>query len=180
MGWELMYAKDKINDWGLPGHCILYHSNYSTAHIRGDANMKVFDTKAAAAFTRDCWEIYRSKNAFQVDRRDYLPSLLRLKSGGGGVMKRQLENAWITINIFEVKGLEGHRQLGKAEERLVELLECANLEQVIIELESDDEGYNEGENNPMMQVLKEEVEPVSKGLRKRVSYLQVKMLTLED
>jgi DNA-binding Lrp family transcriptional regulator len=143
-GWEWMLDED-IDHYGLAGSALLYAED---------------STEACAAFARDCWEIYCSNNAFKVGYLMYLPELLLREVGGVEVVKLWLKRVYVTVHMSEVK----ENRSGWVRQTLEGLMRCERLEEVTIELTSE----NEGDRDLMRRVLAEEVRPVANQLRERV------------
>lgn len=76
------------------------------------------------------------------------------------MVKKCLKRVYVTVTMSEVK----ENQSGWVRDTLGELLHCDNLEEVTIELTSN----NEGDRGLMHQVLEDEVRPVASQLQGRV------------
>jgi hypothetical protein len=108
-GWEWM-LDEELEHYGLPGATLLYTPD---------------STEAGAAFARDCWEIYFSKNAFRVNHLMYLPELLLRRVGGVEVARKWLKTVHVTVSTSEVK----ENQSGWVQRTLEGLLKCESLEE---------------------------------------------------
>jgi hypothetical protein len=167
---QWMREPSEIDDRGLPGAFLLYPNRQL---IMRTIYRDVRDSKALAAFTRDCWAIYCSNNTFRVSRLGDLSALLGWQCGGGEVMKRWLKTIYITISMAQLLRVEKETGDSKARwvgERLDELFECASLERVTIELSA----YHEKSLDLMMGVYNKAVLPLVEDLRLRVQDVKVK------
>jgi hypothetical protein len=127
---QWMREPSEIDDRGLPGAFLLYPNRQL---IMRTIYRDVRDSKALAAFIRDCWAIYCSNNTFRVSRLGDLSALLGWQCGGGEVMKRWLKTIYITISMAQLLRVEKETGDSKARwvgEHLDELFECASLERV--------------------------------------------------
>jgi hypothetical protein len=143
-GWEWM-LDEEFEHYGLPGATLLYTPD---------------STEAGAAFARDCWEIYFSKNAFRVNHLMYLPELLLRRVGGVEVARKWLKTVHVTVSISEFK----ENQSGWVQRTLEGLLKCEGLEEVTILLTSS----GKGDRDLVQRVLAEEVLPVASQIREAV------------
>jgi hypothetical protein len=168
-----MHEPSEIIDGGFPGTFLLYPERQIIIVMRTMYN-DIRDSKALAAFTRDCWAIYCSNNDFHVSRLRNLSALLGWQCGGGGMMKQWLKRIYIKIGVAELQRAEKETEGSGprwVSERLDELLECARLERVTVELTG---GESERSFDMMIRVYNRAVLPVVEDLRLRVQDVQVK------
>lgn len=90
----------------------------------------------------------------------YLPELPLRTVGGVEVMERWLKRVHVRVHMNEVK----ENQSGWVRKTLEGLIGCESLEEVAIELTSN----NEKDRGSMQRVLAEEVRPTASQLRERV------------
>jgi hypothetical protein len=158
-----MHEPSEIIDGGFPGTFLLYPERQIIIIMRTMYN-DIRDSKALSAFTRDCWATYCSNNHFHVSRLRNLSALLGWQCGGGGVMKQWLKRLYIKIGVAELQRAEEETEGSGprwASERLDELLECAGLERVTIELTG---GESEKSLDMMIRVYNRAVLPVVEDL----------------
>lgn len=171
---QRMRDPSEIIDFGLPGTFLLYPERQIII-IMCAMYKDICDSKALAAFARDCWAIYSPNNDFRVSRLGNLSALLGWQCGGVGVMKQWLKRIHIKISVTELRRVEketGDSVSRWVSERLDELLECASLERVTIELKDD--CRRSASPEMMVDAYNKAVLPVVEDLRLRVQDVQIK------